>query len=115
MTRVHFFENADVDFTSVFTSRNAHAGISRLSWGPSAAVRILHFSTPNFDLIFITFLGNFNVKNEVKHDLNSDPKRHFYSGVLFIATMGSIGTPKVVQKGSILRPLASQKGAKGPP
>ena len=28
--------------------------------------------------------------------------------------MGPIGTPKVVQKGSILRPLASQKGAKGP-
>ena len=28
--------------------------------------------------------------------------------------MGPIGTPKVVQKGSILRLLASQKGAKGP-
>ena len=28
--------------------------------------------------------------------------------------MGPISTPKVVEKGSILRPLASQKGAKGP-
>ena len=57
--RVHVFETADVGFTSVFIDRNAHAGISRLSCGPSAAVRFLHFSTLKFDLIFMTFLSQF--------------------------------------------------------
>ena len=114
MIRVHLFENTDIDVNSVFTSRNAHAGISRLSCGPSAADRFLHFSTPKSDLIFMMCLINFNVKNEIKNDPQSDQQRHFYSGVLFIATMAPLSTPKVVQKGSILRPLAPQKGAKEP-
>ena len=62
-----FFENADVGLTSVVTSRNAHAGISRLSCGPSAAVRFLHVSTPKLYIIFYVFWVNFSVKNEVKN------------------------------------------------
>ena len=60
------------------------------------------------------FSNTSSAKNEVKNDTKSDKKRHFSSGVLFIATMGPLSTLKVVQKGSILRPLASQKGAKEP-
>ena len=52
-------ENADVEKTLVFTSRNACAGISGASCSLSAAVRILHFFTPNFDLIFMKLLDQF--------------------------------------------------------
>ena len=38
----------------------------------------------------------------------------FPQGCFFIATMGPICTPKVVQKGPILRPLAPQKDPKEP-
>ena len=72
------------------------------------------FPHRNSILFLSSFQSKFSVKNEVKNSPKSDKKRHFSSGVLFIATMGSIGTPKVDQKGTILRLLASQKGAKGP-
>ena len=52
-------ENADVEKTLVFTSRNACAGISGASCSLSAAARILQLSTPNFDLIFIKLLVQF--------------------------------------------------------
>ncbi len=72
------------------------------------------FSHTEFRLCFIICSFNFSVKNEVKSGLKSDKKLHVSSGVLFIATMGPLSTPKVDQKGSILRPLAPQKGAKEP-
>ena len=66
-------------------------------------------------IVFLScFSDTFSAKNEVKNDTKPDKKRHFSSGVFFIATMGPLSTPKVVQKGSILRPLAPQKGAKEP-
>ena len=66
-------------------------------------------------IVFLSCFSNtFSAKNEVKNDTTSDKKRHFSSGVLFIATMGPLSTPKVGQKGSILRPLAPKKGAKEP-
>ena len=45
---------------------------------------------------------------------NLTKKRHFSSGVLFIATMGPISTPKVVEKGTILRPFAPPIDPKEP-
>ena len=91
----HFFENADVDFTKVFTSRNAHAGIARLSCGPSAAVRFLHVSTPNFYLVFYVFWANFSVKNEVKNRPKSDKKNDtFLQGCFLLPPWG----PLVPQK-----------------
>ena len=63
-------------------------------------------------MVFLSCFSNtFSAKNEVNNDTKSDKKQHFSSGVFFIATMGPLSTPKVDQKGSILRPLASQKGA----
>ena len=44
----------------------------------------------------------------------TNDKQHFSSGAFFIAAMGPLSTPKVVQKGPILRSLASQKGAMEP-
>ena len=70
--RVHFlsiFEGSDLEFDMVFTSRNAHAGISGLSCGPSAAVRFLHVSTPKFDLVFDMCL-DLTVKDDVEKELN---------------------------------------------
>ena len=52
-------ETADVEKTLVFTSRNAGAGISRVSCVPSAVVRFLHFSTPKFNVMFDTLLVQF--------------------------------------------------------
>ena len=66
-------------------------------------------------MVFLSGISsNFNVKNEIKNGLKSDQKHNFSSGVLFIATMAPLSTPKVDQKGSILTPLAPQKGAKEP-
>ena len=66
-------------------------------------------------MVFLSrFSNTFSAKSEVKNDTKSNKKHHFSSGVLFIATMGPLSTPKINQKGSILRPLAPQKGAKEP-
>ena len=66
-------------------------------------------------MVFLScFSYTFNAKNEVNNDTKSHKKLHFSSGVLFIATMGPISTPKVVEKGSILRPLAPPKDPKEP-
>ena len=72
------------------------------------------FPHRNSILFFTCFGPILLTKLRSKIDQNLPKKHHFSSGVLFVATMGPISTPKVDQKGSILRPLASKKDPKEP-